>query len=44
MVAQTLKNLPMMQQTLLQSLGLEGPLGKEMVTDTSIIAWRIPWT
>ena len=27
-----------------QSLGLEGPLEKEMATQSSILAWDIPWT
>ena len=27
-----------------QSLGREDPLEKEMATDSSILAWRIPWT
>ena len=27
-----------------QSLGLEGPLEKEMVTYSNILAWEIPWT
>ena len=32
------------QETWVQSLGREGPLEKEMVTHSSIRAWRIPWT
>ena len=44
LVAQTLKNLPAMQGTQPQSLGWEDPLKQEMVTHSSIIAWRIPWT
>ena len=43
-VAQTVKNLPVMQETRVQSLGQEDPLEKEMVTHFSILAWRIPWT
>ena len=43
-VAQTIKNLPVMQETLVQSLGLEVPLEKGMATHSSILAWRIPWT
>ena len=31
-------------ETCVQSLGLEGPLEKLMTTDSSILAWRIPWT
>ena len=33
-----------MQETLVQSLGQEDPLEKEMATHLSILAWRIPWT
>ena len=38
--------LPMqgMQETWVQSLGWEDILEKEMVTHSSILAWRIPWT
>ena len=43
-VAQTVKNLPAMQETWVQSLGQEDPLGKGMATHSSILAWRIPWT
>ena len=43
MVAQMLKNLPAMLETQVQSLGQEDPLEKEMVTHSSILAWRIPW-
>ena len=38
------QNLPTMQETKVQSLGLEDPLEKGMVTHSSILAWRIPWT
>ena len=41
---QTIKNLPAMQETWVQSLGLEDPLQKGMATHSSILAWRIPWT
>ena len=41
---QTVKNLPAMQETWVQSLGLEDPLQKGMATHSSILAWRIPWT
>ena len=43
-VAQTVKNLPAMQETQVRSLGWEDPLEKEMTIHSSIIAWRIPWT
>jgi len=39
-----INNLPAMQETGLQSLGWEDPLEKEMATQSSILAWRIPWT
>ena len=38
------KNLPAMQETLVQSLDQEDPLEKEMTTHSSILAWEIPWT
>ena len=44
LVAQTVKNLPAMQETQVQSLGREDPLEKEMATHSSILALRIPWT
>ena len=44
LVAQRLKNLPAMQDTQVWSPGREDPLEKEMVTHSSILAWRIPWT
>ena len=28
----------------MQSLGREDPLGKEMATHSTILAWKIPWT
>ena len=44
LVAQTVKNLPMVQETQVQSLSGEGPLEKEMTIHSSILAWEIPWT
>ena len=41
-VAQAVKNLPAMWETWIQSLGQEDPLGKEMATHSSVLAWRIP--
>ena len=41
------KNLPALQEpqeTQVQSLGWEDPLEKDMATDSSILAWEIPWT
>ena len=43
-MAQIVKNLPAMQETWVLSLGWEDPLEKEMVTHSSILAWKIPWT
>ena len=43
-MAQTVKNLPAMQETQVRSLGQEDPLEKEMATFSSIVAWKIPWT
>ena len=42
LVVQMVKNLPAMQKTQVQSLGLEDTLEKEMATHSSIPAWRIP--
>ena len=44
LVAQTVKHLPAMQETWVQSLGWEDPLEKEMTTHISTLAWKIPWT
>ena len=44
LMAQTVKNLPVMQETQVLSLGWEDALEKGMVTHSSIPAWRIPWT
>ena len=38
------KNLPAMQEMGIQSLGWEDPLEKGMATQSSVLAWRIPWT
>ena len=43
LVAQMVKNLPVMQETWVWSLGWEDPLEKEKATHSSILAWRIPW-
>ena len=43
MMAQTVKNMPVMQETWVQSLGQEDPLEKGIATHSSI-AWRVPWT
>ena len=44
LVAQTVKLLPTMWETWVQSLGREDPLEKEMATHSSILAWKIPRT
>ena len=43
LVAQTVKNLPGMQETQVGSLGWEDPLEKGMATHSGVLAWRIPW-
>ena len=42
LVAQTVKRLPRMRKTQVQSLGVEGPLEKEMAIHSNILAWEIP--
>ena len=42
--AQMVENLPVMQETWVQSLSREDPLEKGIATHSSILAWRIPWT
>ena len=44
LMAQTVKHLPTERETWVQSLGWEDPLGKEMATHSSTLAWKIPWT
>ena len=41
LVAQTVKNLPAMQETWVQSLGWEDPLQEGMATHSNTLAWRI---
>ena len=43
-MAQTVKRLPTMQETRVQSLGREDPLEKAMAAHSSPLAWKIPWT
>ena len=43
-MAQTVRNLPTMRETRIQSLVREDPLEKGKATHSSILAWRIPWT
>ena len=44
LAAQMIKNMPATQKTWVHSLGPEDPLQKGMATDSSILAWRSPWT
>ena len=43
-MTQMVKNLPAVQETQVGSVRQEDPLEKGMVTHSSILAWRIPWT
>ena len=43
-MAQRVKHLPVMWETLVRSLGREDPMEKEMTTHSSILSWRIPLT
>ena len=43
MVAQTVKRLPTMWETWVQSLGWEDLLEKDIAPHSSILAWKIPW-
>ena len=42
-MAQTVKHLPAMRETWVQSLGQEDPLEKAMAPHSSTLAWKIPW-
>ena len=44
LMAQTVKSLPTMRETRVQSLGREDPLEKKMAIYSSILPWRIPWS
>ena len=44
LVAQMVENLPAMLETRVLTLGQEVPVEKGMATQSSILAWRIPWT
>ena len=44
LVAQTVKNLPAVQESRIRSVGWEDPLEKELAAHSSILAWKIPWT
>ena len=43
MVAQTIRHLPTMRETQVQSLSQGDLLEKEMAIHSSILAWKIPW-
>ena len=44
LVAQTVKNLPTVQENQVQSVSWEDPLKKRIATHSSILAWSTPWT
>ena len=44
LIAQSVKNMPAVQETRVRFLRWEDPLEKEMATHSSILAWEIPWT
>ena len=44
LIAQSVKTLPVMQETQVRFLGREDILEKEMATHSRILAWRILWT
>ena len=44
LMSQLVKNSNTMQETRVRSLGWKGPLKKGMATQSSILAWKIPWT
>ena len=43
LITQLVRNLPAMQETWVQYLGWEDSLEKGKATDSSILAWRLPW-
>ena len=44
LVVQMVKNLPVMPENWVQSLGWKDPLEKEMAVHATILTWKIPWT
>ena len=44
LVAQLVKNTPVMQETWVRSLGREDLLEEAMATHSNILPWKIPWT
>ena len=43
LIAQLVRNLPEMQETLVQFLGQEDVLEKQKATHSSVLVWRMPW-
>ena len=43
-MTQMVKNLCVIREIQVQSLGQEDPLEKGMATYSRILAWKIPWT
>ena len=43
-MAQAVNNLPAVQEAQVRSLDQKNPLEKGMATNSSILAWEIPWT
>ena len=43
LIAQLVRNLPEMQETLVQFLGQEDVLKKQKATHSSVLVWRMPW-
>ena len=43
-MTQAVKNLPAIREIQIRSLGQEDPMEKGMATNSSILAWTIPWT
>ena len=44
LVAESVKRLPIMQETCIRSFPWEDPLEKEMTNHSDTLAWKIPWT
>ena len=44
LIAQSVKNLPAIWETQVQSMGWEDPLEEDLVTHSSVLAWKILWT
>ena len=44
LIAQSVQNLPAVEETWVRFMGWEDPLETDMATHSSILAWRTPWT